>query len=153
MTNVNQVPAGFTTITPYLLVSDGAAAIEFYKRAFNAAELDRASEPGGRLVNATLEIGNALLMLGETKDVDPRGEKTLPRVSMYLYVEDVDALSQQAVSAGAKTIMPVSDQFYGDRAGGFEDPFGIVWWIATHIEDVSPEEIVRRSAARRSQDT
>lgn len=143
------IPEGFRTATPYLLVADGAAAIDFYKRGFNAAELDRHTEPGGRVMHALLRIGDSFVMLGETADLDTRGEKTLPRVSGYLYVENVDELARQAESAGAKVIMPVADQFYGDRSGGVEDPFGIVWWIATHIEDVSAEEMERRRAASR----
>jgi PhnB protein len=149
MSTAKPVPEGFRTVTPYLVVPDGTGAIDFYKRAFGVVELGRHTDPSGRIMHALLKIGDSHLMLGESKDVDARGEKTFPRVSVYLYVENVDALAQQAIDAGAKVIMPVADQFYGDRSGGVEDPYGVVWWISTHIEDVPEEELQRRAAAHR----
>ena len=131
MSTVQPVPEGFHTVTPYLIVPDGSGAIDFYKRAFNAAVLSQHANPDGRLVHALLRIGDSFLMMGE-----------------HNALEDVDALSAQAVAAGAKEIMPVQDQYYGDRSGGVEDPFGIVWWIATHKEDMSDEELMRRAAQR-----
>jgi PhnB protein len=135
---VTAVPDGFHTATPYLIVGHGAEAIEFYRRAFGAVEISRHAEPGGRVLNAELRIGTSNFMLGEHESVDPRGAKTIPRVSIYLYVEDANALFAQAVAAGAKVLMPVSEKFYGNREGGVEDPYGIVWWIATRIKTWSP---------------
>lgn len=150
MSTAKPVPDGFRTVTPYLVVSDGPGAIDFYKRALNAAELARHADPAtGRILHALLRIGDSFIMLGQHDQLDARGEKTFPRTSMYLYVEDVDALFGQATAEpNVRVIMPVADQFYGDRSGGFEDPFGIIWWISTHKEDVSDEELARRAATR-----
>ena len=131
---ISPVPEGFHTATPYLIVSNGAEAIEFYQRAFGAVEVFRFADPDGRVRNAELRIGTSTFMLGEHDGVDPRGKETFPRVSIYLYVEDADALFAQAVAAGAKVLMSVDEKFYGNREGGIEDPYGIVWWIATRIK-------------------
>lgn len=135
---VTAVPEGFHTATPYLTVSNGAEAIEFYKRAFGAIETFRHADPDGRVRNAELRLGTSNLMLGEHSGVDQRGKETFPRVSIYLYVEDADAVFAQAVAAGAKVLMGVDEKFYGNREGGVEDPYGIVWWIATRVKLWSP---------------
>jgi PhnB protein len=147
---VKPIPDGYHTATPYLIVQGGANAIEFYKKAFGATELFRMADPGGRVMHAEIKIGNSPIMLAdEFPEMGYRGPKALggTPVSILLYVEDVDARASQAVAAGAKVQRPVKDQFYGDRSGTFEDPFGHVWTIATHKEDVPPEEMSKRAAA------
>jgi PhnB protein len=144
---VKPIPAGYHTATPYLIVKDAARAIEFYKKAFGATELMRLAGPDGRIGHAEIKIGDSPLMLGEEcTERGARGPHTLggSPISIYLYVEDVDALFSQAVAAGAKVVQPLKDQFYGDRSAGLEDPFGQSWYIATHKEDVAPAEIKRR---------
>jgi PhnB protein len=144
------IPDGYHAVSPYLIVSDGAAAIAFYRNAFAAKERMRLVRPDGKLGHAELEIGDSLVMLA---DESPRHGALSPRsiggtpVSLHLYVTDVDAVFARAVAAGATELHPVADQFYGDRNGTFADPFGHRWHIATHIEDVAPEEIDRRAAA------
>jgi len=143
------VPEGFHTVTPYLIVNDGRAAIEFYKQAFGAKEEYRMDGPGGKVMHAEIRIGDSHVMLAdEFPDMGYRGPQALggSPVSLLLYVEDVDARFQRAVAAGAKVLRPVEDQFYGDRTGTLADPFGHVWSIATHKEDVPPDEIKRRMA-------
>ncbi|MBP7146949.1 MAG: VOC family protein [Acidobacteria bacterium] len=143
------VPEGFHTVTPYLIVNDGRAAIEFYKQAFGASEEYRMDGPGGKVMHAEIRIGDSHVMLAdEFPDMGYRGPQALggSPVSLLLYVEDVDARFQRAVAAGAKVLRPVEDQFYGDRTGTLADPFGHVWSIATHKEDVPPDEIKRRMA-------
>lgn len=147
---VNPIPEGYHSVTPYLVVNDGAGAIEFYKRAFGATELMRMGGPGGKVGHAEIRIGNSPVMLAdEFLEMGARGPRSLggSPVSLLLYVEDVDAQFRQAIAAGAKEIRPVADQFYGDRSGVLEDPFGHVWSLATHKEDVSHEEMQRRSEA------
>ena len=144
------IPEGYDTATPYLCIKDAARAIEFYKKAFGATELMRMAQPDGRIGHAEIRIGNSPIMLAdEVPEMGHRSPQSLggSPVSILLYVEDVDALFNQAVSAGAKVERPVQDQFYGDRTGGVTDPFGHVWYIATHKEDVSPEEMRKRAAA------
>jgi PhnB protein len=144
------IPDGYHTATPYLIVHDGAAAIDFYKRAFRAAELFRMNRPDGKLAHAEIKIGDSPIMLAD--EVPQMGHKS-PRtlggspVGIMLYVVDVDARFKQALAAGAKEIRPVVDQFYGDRSGTLEDPFGHHWTISTHMEDLKPEEIERRMMA------
>ena len=145
-TKANYIPAGFHTATPYLIVNDGLRAIEFYKQAFNATIINCDATPDGKFMNAEIRIGTSPVMVGQHADVVAAGE-ALPPVSIYLYVEDADALAAQALAAGAQEIYPVSDKFYGNREGGVRVPFGITWWIATHLEDLSPEEIGERAAA------
>jgi len=141
------IPDGYHTVTPALTVRNGAEAIEFYKRAFGAQELMRMHGPDGKIMHAEIQVGDSRIMLGdETPDMDclspvTRGGATS---SLYLYVPDVDAAFQRAVSAGAKVLMPVTDMFWGDRFGQLEDPSGHRWGLATHVEDPAPEEIARR---------
>jgi PhnB protein len=144
------VPDGYHTATPYLIVNGAAQAIEFYKKAFGATELMRMAQPGGKIGHAEIKIGDSPIMLAdESPDVGARSPQSIggSPVSIMLYVEDVDRIFSQAVAAGAKVKRPVADQFYGDRTGGIEDPFGHLWYIATHKEDVSPEEMRKRAAA------
>jgi len=147
---VKPIPEGYHTATPYLIVKDGAGAIEFYKKAFGATELMRMADSSGKIGHAEIKIGDSVIMLAdEVTEMGYRSPQSLggSPVSILLYVEDVDALFSQAVATGAKVQRPVQDQFYGDRIGGVTDPFGHVWYIATHKEDVSPEEMQKRAAA------
>lgn len=144
------IPDGYHTATPYLVLQNAASAIEFYKKAFGATELMRLASPGGKIGHAEIKIGDSPIMLAdEFPEMGYRGPKALggSPVSIMLYVEDVDAIFNQAVAAGATVKRPIKDEFYGDRSGNLEDPFGHVWTISTHKEDVSPEEIERRFAA------
>ncbi len=145
------IPEGYHTATPYLIIKDAASAIEFYKKAFGATELMRMADPSGKVRHAEIKIGNSPIMIAdEFPEIGARSPQSLggSPVSILLYVEDVDALFSQAIAAGAKVLRPVKDQFYGDRSGGLADPFGHVWYIATHKEDVSPEEMQKRAAAK-----
>ena len=144
------IPEGYHTATPYLVLQNAASAIEFYKKAFGAIELMRLASPGGKIGHAEIKIGDSPIMLAdEFPEMGYRGPRALggSPVSIMLYVEDVDTFFDQAVAAGATIKRPVKDEFYGDRAGNIEDPFGHVWTIATHKEDVSPEEIEKRFVA------
>jgi PhnB protein len=144
---VKPIPDGYHTATPYLILSDAAKAIEFYKRAFGAAELMRFPAPGGKIGHAEIKIGDSQIMLAdEHPDMGYKSPTSLggTPVSIMLYVTDVDATAAQAVSAGARVTKPVQDQFYGDRSGTLTDPFGHVWHISTHKEDVAPDEMERR---------
>ena len=146
---VKPIPDGYHTVTPYLVVAGGAAALDFYKRAFNAVELFRMEGPGGKLGHAEFKIGNSILMLAdEHPEMGAKGPKSYggTPVSTMLYVEDSDALSAQAIASGAKVLRPIADQFYGDRSCTVEDPFGHTWTISTHKEDVPPDELQRRAA-------
>lgn len=144
------IPEGYATATPYLIVKGAADAIEFYKRAFGATELFRMADPQGRVGHAEIKIGNSVIMLAdEHPSMGYRGPGALggSPVSILLYVEDVDDVFERAVKAGAKSRRAVENQFYGDRSGTLEDPFGHVWTISTHVEDVPPEELKRRAEA------
>ena len=145
---VKAIPDGYHTITPGLTVRDGAKAVEFYKRAFGAQQVFRMDRPDGRLMHAELQIGNSRIMLGEEYPQmgcqSPESLKGTP-VSFYLYVADADAAFAQAIAAGAKAVKPVSDMFWGDRQGEVSDPFGHRWSVATHKEDLTPEQIEQRS--------
>jgi PhnB protein len=146
----NYIPQGYHTATPYLIVNGGARAIEFYKQAFGATEIMRMPGPGGKVMHAEVKIGDSHIMLAdEAPDMDARSPQTIggTPVGLMLYFEDSDAVTSRAVSAGAKLLRPVQDQFYGDRSGTVVDPFGHKWTIATHKEDVSPEEMKKRAAA------
>jgi PhnB protein len=147
---VEPVPEGYHTLTPYLAVENAADAIEYYKQAFGAEEKFRMDAPGGKIGHAELQIGDSHVMLS---DPFPQSSTKTPREvgattgSIFMYVEDVDAVVKQAVDAGATVTMEVADQFWGDRFGTITDPFGHIWAIATHIEDVPPEEMAERAKA------
>jgi PhnB protein len=144
------VPEGYHAVTPYLIARNASAAIEFYKKAFGAEEVYRMAMPDGRVGHAEIRVGGAVVMLAdefpERGILSPAALGGTP-VSLVLYVADADADAARAVAAGATVKRPVKDQFYGDRSGTFEDPFGHVWTIATRKENLSPEEIERRAAA------
>jgi PhnB protein len=142
------IPEGYQTITPYLVVDDAAQAIEFYGRAFGAKELFRMPAPDGKIGHAEIQIGDSRVMLADPfpqAGAKPPKELGGTSVGLFLYVEDVDALVQQAVDAGATVTMPVDDMFWGDRYGKVADPFGHEWQLATHKEDVPPEEMAERA--------
>lgn len=143
------IPDGYRSLTPYLIVREAARAIEFYTRALGAAEMVRMAEPGGRIGHAELRIGDCIVMLAdEFPEVGAVSPQTLggPGVTFLLYVENVDEAFARALTAGGRQLRAVKDQFYGDRSGSFEDPFGHHWTLATHIADVPPEEMRRRFA-------
>jgi PhnB protein len=138
------IPEGMHTVTPHLVCAGAADAIEFYKKAFNAVELSRMPGPGGKLMHASIRIGDSVVMLvDEMPEWGSLGPKALKGtgVFIHLYVDDVDAFSARAAAAGAKVTMPVADMFWGDRYGQFEDPFGHRWSIATHVRDMTPGEM------------
>lgn len=144
------IPDGYHSITPYLIIKGAAAAIDYYKEVFGAIELVRIPQPDGRVGHAELKIGDSVFMMAdEFPEMDTVGPKALGNspVGLLLYVEDVDAVFARAVARGAAVKKPLADQFYGDRNGTIEDPFGHKWTIATHVEDVAPAEIQRRIAA------
>jgi PhnB protein len=150
---VNPIPQEYRGATPYLSVKDAARAIEFYKNAFGAREVMRMPQPDGKIGHAEVRIGEAPIMLAdEFPEINFRSPQSIggTPVNILVYVNDVDKLVDQAVAAGAKLLRPVADQFYGDRLGVLEDPFGHSWSFATHIEDVSPEEMNKRAAVHRS---
>ena len=147
---VRPIPGGYHTITPYLSIDGAARAIEFYKKAFGAEELFRMAQPDGRVGHAELQIGDSRLMLAdEYPEMNFRGPSSIGAtpVMLHLYVEDVDAAFARAVAAGAKVTRPLRDEFYGDRTGSVEDPFGHRWSLATHVRDVSEEEMQKHAAA------
>ena len=151
---VRPIPDGYHTATPYLVIDGAAGAIEFYKKAFGAQELMRMPGPGGKVMHAEIQIGDSRIMLAdEFPEMNIRGPKALggSPIWLMLYVEDVDAMFQQAVANGGVVKRPLADQFYGDRSGSLEDPFGHTWTIATHKEDLTPEEIEQRVAAQGQQ--
>jgi PhnB protein len=144
---VKPIPQGYHSVTPYLTLSDAARAIDFYKRAFNAQEVMRMAGPNGKVGHAELRIGDSVIMLGdEMPGTSTRSPQSLGGTTggVFLYVENVDAVFQQAVSAGAQVESPLADMFWGDRYGRLKDPFGHSWSVATHIEDVAPEEMSKR---------
>ena len=139
---VKPVPDGYHSITPYLVVQGVPKLIEFLKRAFEAKETERVTQPDGRVRHAEVKIGDSVVMLGEAT-----GEHTPMPTSLYLYVPDADTTYKRALQAGGISLMEPANQFYGDRNAGVKDPVGNHWWIATHVEDVPPEELRRRAAA------
>jgi PhnB protein len=148
---VKPIPDGYHSVTTSLILSGAGDAIAFYKKALGAEEVMRLGDPCGKVHHAEIRIGDSRLMLAdEHPEIQALSPKTIggSPVSMQLYVADVDAAVERAVAAGAKLIRPVADQFYGDRTGGIEDPFGYRWFIATHKEDLTIEEISRRAAAQ-----
>jgi PhnB protein len=145
---VKPIPEGYRSVTPYLIVKGAAGAIDFYKHVFGATEIMRMADASGRVGHAELRIGDSILMLAdEPNSMGYRSPRSLggSSVSILLYLEDVDAAFERAISAGAKSLRPVVNQFYGDRSGTLEDPFGHVWTVATHVEDVAPQELQRRA--------
>lgn len=147
---VKGIPEGHNSVSPYLIVDGAERALDFYRRAFGAVELFRHRAPTGKVGHAEVRIGDTVVMLA---DVHPEVDAHDPThyggspISLHVYVEDVDAVAARAIAAGAKVKRPVADQFYGDRLGTFEDPFGHTWHLSTHLEDVSAEELDRRAKA------
>jgi PhnB protein len=149
MADVKPIPDGYPQITPYLIVDGGNAAIDFYTKVLGATEKMRMPSPDDRIGHAELRLGDSLIMLAdehpERDIVGPRSIGGTP-VMIAVYVEDVDAVFERALAEGAQSVRPVENQFYGDRTGQFEDPFGHHWSVATHVEDVPPEEMEQRAA-------
>ena len=150
-TKVKPIPEGYHSVTPYLILSGASEAIAFYEKALGAEEVMRLADPGGKVHHAEISIGGSRIMLAdEHPEIQALSPKTIggSPVSIHLYDENVDAAVARAVAAGAKLIRPAADQFYGDRIGGIEDPFGHRWFIATRKEDLTVDEIRRRAAAQ-----
>lgn len=150
----NPIPEGFHTITPYMTIRDASDAIDFYREAFGATETFRWADPDGRIRHAEIMLGDSPIMLtDEAPDFGMAGPLSFggSPIHMFLYVEDVDALFERAIAAGATELMPVEDSEDGDRRGGITDPFGHVWYIATHVENVSREELQKRYDTTTSQ--
>lgn len=144
------IPDDYPRLAPYLFVDGASAAIDFYCSVLGARERTRMAGPDGRVFHAELELGDSMIMLGDQNlDADVRGPRAIggTPVMMHLYVEDVDGVFERAMAAGARPLRAVEDQFYGDRSGRFEDPFGHRWDVATHVEDVGPDEMEKRAAA------
>jgi PhnB protein len=151
---VRPIPEGYHSLTPYLAVEDAARAIEFYKDAFGAEEIHRMPGPDGSIAHAELQIGDSKLMLSDPfpqSNVRPPSERGGPTASVFMYVDDADAVFEQAQTAGATVSMPLEDMFWGDRFGSLTDPFGHVWSVATHIEDVPEAEMAERAATAMSE--
>lgn len=147
---VNPIPDGYHSVTPYLFVKGAAAALEFYKQAFGAIELMRLADPTGKIGHAEIKIGDSPVMLAdEHPEIGVLGPESIggSATCFMIYVPDVDARFTQAIAAGAKVLRPIADQFYGDRSGTVMDPFGHMWTIATHKEDLTPDEIAQRAEA------
>jgi len=147
---VKPIPDDYPRVTPYLFIDGASAAIDFYCSVLGARERMRMPGPDGTVFHAELEVGDSMIMLGEQNpDMDVRGPRAIGGTPMMLhvYVEDADRVFEQAIGAGAKALRPVEDQFYGDRSGRFEDPFGHRWYVATHVQDVPAEEMEKRAAA------
>ena len=145
---VNPIPEDYPRVTPYLIVDGAAAAIDFYKSVLGASERMRMGGPEGKIGHAEIEIGNSVIMLAdEHPEMDALGPKSVggTPVSLHIYVEDSDSVFHSAIEAGSKELQPLEDKFYGDRSGSFEDPFGHHWHVATHVEDVPPEEMSKRA--------
>jgi PhnB protein len=142
MANVSPIPKGYTTVTASLIFRDAPKAIEFYKKAFGAQERARALGPDGKIMHAEIQIGTSIVMLSD-EVMGGRSAETIGAspVSFYLYFEDADAAHKKALAVGGKEIMPVTDMFWGDRMGHIQDPFGYKWNIATHIKDLTPEQM------------
>jgi len=150
MSEVKPIPDGYHTFTAYLALPDAGKAIDFYKQAFGAIELCRMPSPEGRIGHAELKIGDSVIMLAdEVREMGYRSPRALggSAVSLLLYVEDVDSVFNKAIETGGTVQRPIANQFYGDRSGALEDPFGHLWIIATHVEDVPPEEMAKRAKA------
>jgi PhnB protein len=148
MSKVHYIPEGYNSVTPYLVIKGAAKAIEYYKNVFDAKEVFRMDGPDGKVGHAELQIGNSRIMLAdENTAMGNRSAETIggSPVSLYIYTPDCDAVVEKATAKGAKILKPVQDQFYGDRSGFFQDPFGHLWGVATHKEDVSPQEMEERA--------
>ncbi len=147
---VKPIPDGYPRVTPYLIIDGASAAIEFYGSVLGATERMRMPAPDDKVGHAELQIGDSVIMLAdEAPGMGARGPRAVggTPVTLHVYVEDVDSVFERAVEAGAKALSPVEDRFYGDRSGQFEDPFGHRWDVATHVEDVPPEDMAKRMAA------
>jgi PhnB protein len=134
---MNQIPEGYNTITPYLTMKGARAFLDFIKTAFHAEEIEISKGEDGTIYNAEIRIGTSMLMAGDCRDHAPRPG------TLYLYVTDPDKLFERAIAAGAKSVCPMTDQFYGDRAGGVEDAWGNQWWLAKRIKSVSAQEVAK----------
>ena len=146
--NISAIPSGYRSVTPYLTINNAAGAIEFYKKAFGATEVMRFEGPHGKIGHAELKIGDSLIMLGDTfaeGNATSASTSSHASIAIHLYIPDVDAVIQQAVTAGAKMINQAEDKFYGDRSGMIEDPYGITWCISTHVQDLSADEVNERA--------
>lgn len=151
---VKPIPDGYPRVTPYLIVDGASAAIDFYRAVLGATERMRMDAPEGKVGHAELDIGDSVIMLAdEAPEMDARSPRSVggTPVSLHVYVEDADAVFERATQAGAKAMRPMEDKFYGDRMGSFEDPFGHHWHVATHVEDVPPDEMEERAAAAMGQ--
>ena len=147
---IKAIPDGYHSATPYLIVKGAAEAIAFYKQAFGATELFRMANPDGKVGHAEIRIGDSVIMLADDQPAATcHGPRSLggSTVGLLIYLENVGTVFTRALDAGAKSLRPLANQFYGDRSGTLEDPFGHVWTVATHIEDVPPEELQRRAEA------
>jgi PhnB protein len=156
MSKVSHIPQGYNSITPYLIIKGAAQAIEYYRKVFDASEVFRMDGPDGKVGHAELKIGDSRIMLADENPSIGQGHTSAASigaspVSLYLYIPDVDRVVERAAAAGAKILKPVQDQFYGDRSGFIQDPFGHLWGIATHVEDVAPQELEER--AKKAQQT
>ena len=154
MSKVSHIPEGYNSITAYLIIKGAAQAIEYYKRIFGATEVFRMDQPDGKVGHAELKIGDSRIMLADENPNMGLGHASAASiggspVSLYLYIPDVDRVVESAVAAGAKILKPVQDEFYGDRSGFIQDPFGHLWGVATHIEDVAPHELEERAKKAR----
>ena len=150
MSKVSHIPQGYNSITPYLVIKGASQAIDYYKKVFGATEVFRMDTPDGKVAHAELQIGDSHVMLADENPKMGLGHTSAASigaspVSLYLYIPDVDRIVERAVTAGAKVLKPVQDQFYGDRSGFIQDPFGHLWGIATHVEDVAPQEMAERA--------
>jgi PhnB protein len=149
MSKVSPVPQGYHSITPYLVVRGAAQAIEYYKKVFGATETVRMNGPDGKIGHAELKIGDSIIMLADENPQRGQGFTSATTIgnspiSLYIYLPNVDQVIERASTEGAKVLRPAEDQFYGDRSGFIQDPFGHLWGIATHVEDVSPQEMKER---------
>lgn len=149
MSKVSYIPKDYNTITPYLIIKGAAQAIEYYKKVFGATEMVRMNGPDGKVGHAELKIGNSHIMLSDENPALGQGHTSATTigqsaVSLYVYLPDVDSVVKRAAAEGAKILKPVENQFYGDRSGFLQDPFGHLWGVATHVEDVSPKELEER---------
>jgi PhnB protein len=155
MSKVSYIPKDYNSVTPYLIIRGAAQAIDYYKKVFGATELFRMNSPDGKVGHAELKIGNSHIMLADENTSMGQGHTSAATigaspVSLYVYLPDVDRVVEKAKAEGAKIIRPVEDQFYGDRSGFIQDPFGHLWGIATHIEDVAPKEMEERMKKMRA---